>query len=216
LSNTPASETPATRTITSILGLLLALAGFEHGLFETLQGSRPTGRWVIQAIGEAQRMWPHGTEEAFTLIPNFLLTGIAAMTVSLLIAAWSIWFSRKQHAAAVLLLLCVLLTLVGGGIGHIAFFTVVWAYATRINRPLTGWRKVLSGAAGRTLARFWPYTLAAAGLCWLAAVEIAIFGWVPGLENPDTILAVCWCLLLAAWFLIHKTYIAGFAADIEG
>jgi hypothetical protein len=42
-------------------------------------------------------MWPHGNEPAFTLIPNFLVTGIAAMIVGLIVIVWSLFFVQKQR-----------------------------------------------------------------------------------------------------------------------
>lgn len=73
----------ATRTNVATLGTIFGISGMSHGFFEILQGSVPTDGLFISAIGEAQKMWPHGDEPAFTLIPNFLLTGIAAMIVGL-------------------------------------------------------------------------------------------------------------------------------------
>ena len=57
----------------------------SHGFFEILQGNVSTPSLFISAIGESQKMWPHGNEPAFTLIPNFLVTGIAEMLVGLAI-----------------------------------------------------------------------------------------------------------------------------------
>jgi hypothetical protein len=59
----------------------------SHGLFEILQGNNSTNGLFIAAIGDSQKMWTHGNEPAFTLIPNFLLTGIAAMLVGLAVSA---------------------------------------------------------------------------------------------------------------------------------
>jgi len=69
----------ATKTITATLGVVFGLSGLGHGIFETLQGNTPTSGQMIYAIGEGQRFWTHGYEPAFTVIPNFLLTGIAAI-----------------------------------------------------------------------------------------------------------------------------------------
>ena len=126
-----------TRIIAGTLGILLAIAGFEHGLFEVLQGNKPTDGLVIQAIEESMRWWKYGTEEAFTIIPNYLITGICAMSVSVIIIIWSLFFVDKRHGTIVFLLLFILLTLVGGGIGFVPFFIVTWAYATRMKKPLT-------------------------------------------------------------------------------
>src|SRR5208283_296635 len=82
----------ATRIIVSTFGVTLGIAGIDHGFFEALQGNVPTPGLFIQAIGPASRMWVYGTEDAFTLVPNFLLTGILAIILSLAIMIWSIGF----------------------------------------------------------------------------------------------------------------------------
>jgi hypothetical protein len=196
-----------------VLGVTYAIAGFHHGFFEALQGSRPTPGLFIQAIGPAQLFWPHGTEDAFTLIPNFLLTGITAMMVAVLLALWSLRLPRARAGPTVFLALCVLLTLVGGGIGFVAFYLPAWACATRLDRPLTWWRRVLSNRARRLLASTWRPALAAAVLLFLAGLEISVFGVVPGVRDPGTILAICWGGLLAAFLLQNVACIGGFAQD---
>ncbi len=65
----------ATRINVATLGTIFGISGINHGFFETLQGNVPTPGLFIFAIGEAQKMWLHGDEPAFTIIPNFLLTG---------------------------------------------------------------------------------------------------------------------------------------------
>ena len=77
-----------TRTIVSIMGTSFALGGMDHGLFERLHGNTPTSGLFIQAIGPANRFWVYGTEDAFTIIPNFLLTGSLAVIFSLAITGW--------------------------------------------------------------------------------------------------------------------------------
>jgi hypothetical protein len=58
------------------------------------------------------------------------------MIVSVAIVAWSFSGLRRSHGPNVLLALFVLLTLVGGGAGHIPFFLIVWAYSRRMGMPL--------------------------------------------------------------------------------
>ena len=120
----------ATRIIVSALGVGFGIAGLDHGFFETLQGYTPTHGMIIQAIGPANLMWIHGTEDAFTLVPNFLITGILAILVSLAIMVWSIGFIHTKHGSSVFLLLFALLFLVGGGIGQIVFFVPTWLFST--------------------------------------------------------------------------------------
>jgi hypothetical protein len=99
----------------------------------------------------------------------------------------------------VYILLFVLLFLTGGGIAQILFFIPIWLTSTRINSPLAWWRKVLPEKVWRFLEKQWPFSLSAVLICFLIALEIAIFGFVPGIENPETALAISWSLLLAAW-----------------
>lgn len=131
----------ANRVIVATLGVILGISGMGHGFFETLQGYTPTNGLLIYAIGEANRMWAYGNEPAFTIVPNFLITGITAMLVSLAIIIWSVGFLHKKNGPLIFLLLFILLFLVGGGIGQVLFFTIGWAFATRIHKPLTWWRR---------------------------------------------------------------------------
>jgi hypothetical protein len=139
----------ATRIIVSTIGVVLGIAGMEHGFFETLQGNTRTDGLIIQAIGDAQQMWFYGTEEAFTILPNFLATGILAMLVGLAIIVWSVWFIHRKNGALVFGLLFILLFLFGGGIAaQIVFVPFIWAAATRITKPLNWWRRILPDQFG--------------------------------------------------------------------
>ena len=124
----------ATRTNVATLGTILGISGICHGFFEGLQGPIPTSGFIISAIGDAQKMWPHGNEPAFTLIPNFLISGIAAMVVGFAIIVWSLGFVHKKFGPTIFLLLFILLLLVGGGIAQIIFFPFIWLVSTRINK----------------------------------------------------------------------------------
>ena len=126
-----------TRITASAIGVILGMAGiFNHGIFEILQGNNSTNGFFIEAIGEANRYWIHGTEAAFTIIHNFLITGICAVLVGLAIVVWSLKYIHGKHGATVFLSLLILLTLVGGGIGFIIVFVPTWAFTTRINKSL--------------------------------------------------------------------------------
>ncbi len=205
----------ATRIVVSTLGIGLGISGLNHGFFETLQGNTPTNGLIIQAIGPANRMWVHGTEEAFTLVPNFLLTGILAILVSLAIMVWSVGFVHKKQGPSIFIGLFVLLFLVGGGVGQIVFFIPTWLVSTRIDKPLTWWEKVLPENVRRVLAKLWSASLAAGLLLFLAALEIAIAGFVPGVSDPEQRLYICWSLLLASLVMFFLTFVSGFADDIR-
>ncbi len=171
--------------------------------------------FFIEAISPAQRFWLHCTEGAFTLIPNFLLTGIVVVLVSLAVIFWSVRYIHLKHGATVFLFLRILLTLVGGGIGHLVLFLPTWGYATRINKPLHWWRKILPGHLRKVLRILYPYSLAATALFWLTVMELGIFGWFPGQSDAETILNIVFICLFSTVILANATFICGFARDMK-
>ncbi|MDX1413340.1 MAG: hypothetical protein R3293_04065 [Candidatus Promineifilaceae bacterium] len=206
----------ATRIIATTIGVFFGLfSSVNHGFFELLQGNKPTGSLIIQAIGEEQRFWPLGTEEAFTLIPNFMITGIASMVVGVAIIIWSIWFLPTRHGRSVFLGLFILSFLVGGGIGQVVFFIPAWAFATRLNMPLTWWRKVLPQRSWPLLSKLWPVTLVLATAVMLAGLEMAIFGYFPGRSEPEAIQNTALLFVLASATLYIISFIAGFGHELR-
>ena len=206
----------ATRVIATTIGVFFGLfSGVNHGLFEILQGDKPTDGLVIHAIGEAQRFWLEGTEPAFTLIPNFMVTGIASMIVGLVVAIWSIWFLPSKHGRTVFLGLFVLSFLVGGGIGQVFFFIPAWAFATRMGKPLTWWRKVLPRNTWPFLSKLWSITLMLATIVILIGLEMAIFGYFPGLTDPVSIQDTAMLFVFTAVILYVVSFIAGFGHELR-
>ncbi len=205
------------KTTASAIGVLLGMAGiFNHGLFEILQGNVSTNGFYIEAIGENHRFWLHGTEGAFTLIHNFLITGISAVFVGLIIIYWSLKYIHIKHGATVFLGLLILLTLVGGGIGHIILFLPTWAFTTRINKSLDWWEKVLPIRLRKKLSTLWIYFLLATLASWLVVMELGIFGYVPGQDNPDSILNIVFMFIFSTVILACITFICAIAVDING
>lgn len=205
----------ATKLITSILGTTLAIAAFHHGFFEFLQGNKATDGVLIQAIGEQHRFWVYGTEEAITIIPNYLVSGLLTMAISIFAAIWSGRFIDRKHGSLVFLLALIALTLVGGGLGHIVFFLPVYGYSTRINKKLNFWSKVFPKNARRIIGNIWPFFVGIASVAFIIALEISIFGYFPGIEDPDAIFTICWSFLGLSLILIQASYISGYAYDIE-
>ena len=203
------------RITASTIGILLGLGGIiNHGLFEILQGNMPTNSLYIEAIGKSHRFWIHGTEGSLTFIPNFLITGLCVLLVGIAIIIWSVKFIHVKNGATVFLLLLILLTLVGGGIGHIVLFIPTWAYATRINKPLDWWRRILAYKVRKILAKMWLPMLVMTSLSWFIVMELGIFGFFPGQTNPDTILNICFGFVLLTVLFANVTFICGFAGDI--
>lgn len=206
----------ATRVIATTVGVFFGLFSVvNHGFFELLQGNKPTHGFFIAAIGEGQRFWPLGTEDAFTLIPNFMITGIASMVVGVAIIIWSIWFLPTRHGRSVFLGLFILSFLVGGGIGQVAFFIPAWAFATRMDKPLSWWRKVLPQRSWPFLSRLWPVTLVLATAVMSVGLEMAIFGYFPGLTDPEAIQNRALLFVLTSAILYIVSFIAGFGHELK-
>ena len=178
-----------TKITASTIGILLGLGGLiNHGIFEVLQGNAPTNRFFIEAIGKSERFWVYGTEAAFTIIPNFLITGIIVISISLGIMVWSVKYIQTKHGPTVFLILLILLTAFGGGIGHILLFIPTWAYTTRINKSLEYWKKKLPRKLRKSLSKFWILALILTIISWLTLLELGIFGYFPGQNSPDIII----------------------------
>ncbi len=93
-----------------ILGILAGLVGAMHGVLEMLQGNAATPGLLINANQGGQSPMP-----ALSVIPNFLITGILALLVSVVLMFWVMRQLQKKNGVPVLLGLSLLLLLVGGG-----------------------------------------------------------------------------------------------------
>ena len=166
----------ATRVVASTVGVFSGLAGIVHGFFEMHQGNVTPSSIVINAIDPAQRLWPEATLHALTIIPSFLIAGILAMIVGLLIVVWAGAFIDTKFGARVLLLLSIILLLVGGGFGPAFLGIIAGLTATQINKSLSWWRTHLPNLLQNILVKSWPWAFIAYLLFFASSVGIAIFG----------------------------------------
>lgn len=166
----------ATRVYSSTLGILVGLAGIEHGYFEILQGNVRPESMMIDAIGPEQRNWEFGIETALTVVPSFLVSGILAVILGALVAVWAYRFVDRKAGPLVLLVLSVLLWLVGGGFAPIFLTVLAFLGATRVHKPLSFWRARASQGLRRLFATLWPWSLIVSVVSFAISVEIAIFG----------------------------------------
>lgn len=214
---TPQIINAATRTVVSTLGVLVGIGSIDHGLLETLQGYRPTPGLIVNALGSGYHWtaWKQGGEGAFTLIPNFLVTGIVATLLGVVMILWAILSIHKKHGPAVFLLLGIASFLTGGGVAQVVLFTIVWGFATRIRSSLAFWRRLIPPPARPALGMIWPWTLTATTVLFLVALEIAIFGYVPSVTGQTELLHICWTILGIALSFYILSILSGFAHDIE-
>jgi hypothetical protein len=199
----------ATRISATVLGLTAGVAGIEHGIFEVLQGNtRPEGL-MISSIGPPcvpELSW-NQCEPAMTVIPSFLITGILAIVLGLIVAVWSAFFVQKKRGGLVLILLCVPLLLFGGGIFPPVIGTIAGALGTRIHKPLNPEGSRLSGGLLRSLALLWPW--------WLALYVVWVLGqWVIGHFFNDWLLANGYLIIVMVLGSLLLTVITTYARDL--
>ena len=122
-----------TRAAASIIGVFAGVAGASHGPGEMLQGNVAPSGIMIEA-------WPELTslagEPAMTIIPSFLVTGVLAIILGLLVAVWAAAFVHRKNGGVVLILLSVMMLLVGGGIAPPIFGILAGIIGTRIKRAV--------------------------------------------------------------------------------
>ena len=171
------SSNKAIKVLSSTTGILSNLYGLEHGIFEILQGNTAPDSPIIDAIGPANEFFPGAMEPAFTVIPNFLITGIIAVILGAIGIIWSIAFIRKKYGGIGMLIISILLFLIGGGSAPVFLGLVSSLLASRINKPLNWWNKHLSTKSKKFLAKLWPWSIIIAISYSLFSVELAIFGW---------------------------------------
>ncbi len=211
------SEMSATRTIVTILGILVGMSGAIHGFFEVLQGYRSTDGFFIFAIGKGNgwTIWTQGSEGAFTLVQNFLVTGILAIIVGGVLAFWSVFYIKTKRGSLIFLLIGICLFLVGGGVAQVPFIVLTAAVITRIDKPLNWWRNNLPKNLRFTLAKlpFWLF----AGFLVLFSItfEVSIFGFFPQITDPIALLTISWFTLGFAAVLLLVSIVGAFARDIE-
>lgn len=206
----------ATRTVASTMGILVGLAGIDHGIFEILQGNVPPSDIMFAAIGPAQRFWEYGEETALTIIPNLFITGILAVIFGILVTLWASLYIDKKFGAGFLMLLSIILFLVGGGFAPIIMATIASLTATRIDKPLKFWRVVLPRFLRRFLGEIWLWVLIIFVVIFVFSVVVAIFGW-PLILFFDAETTMSYLNILANIMLGFMLFapITGFAHDIQ-
>ncbi|MFW9779532.1 MAG: hypothetical protein ACFFE8_11810 [Candidatus Heimdallarchaeota archaeon] len=205
------------RLIASTLGVLVGVAGIEHGILEAFQGNvTPDDVW-IDAIGPGQRFWEYATETAITVIPNYFWTGLLAIAFGILVTIWAAWFIDRKYGARVLFLLSLVLWLVGGGYGPIFFTILATIAATRINKPLRWWDTHLTGRVNRFLIKLWPWIVPALVLTFWIGVEIAIFGYpLLWIINAELTYGFQWFFGILALVLMLISIPSAIAYEITG
>ncbi len=193
----------ATLRFVQSFGILGGLTGIGHGVFEVLQGNKaPTD--IATRIG------------AFTIIPNYLLTGVLTILTGMLIIYWLLFQIKNPRGVIWFFFFIVCLFLVGGGVAPILGLFIVSLVATQIRNDLKWWRRINSSKSLDILANSWKSLLFFGGAQLLAGIGIWLFLTPPGqVYEISLVQYICWTLLLLGTCFIVLSIFAGFAWDIK-
>ena len=156
----------ATQVTVTTFGIMMGLAGLEHGIGEILQGNVVPNGMMILSWPESKFFRSLAGEPAMTIIPNLFVTGILAILISLAFLVWATLFIQRKNGGLVLILLSIAMLLVGGGIFPPILGIIIGAVGTRINAPLTWWRTHLSVGSRNFLMKLWPWSYTACIIAW--------------------------------------------------
>jgi hypothetical protein len=151
----------ASRITATVLGLFAGGASVEHGVYEILRGNlRPEGL-MIASMGppcQPEAVW-HNCEPAMTILPNFLITGILAVTIGVFFMLWSLAFVQRRGGGLVMILTAVPMLLFGGGIFPPLIGILGGIVGIRLHRAAGPSRAQRPGMFFRLLAWLWPWAL---------------------------------------------------------
>ncbi|MDF1540835.1 MAG: hypothetical protein P1Q69_18200 [Candidatus Thorarchaeota archaeon] len=139
-----------TRLTVSTFGAIVGMAGLEHGVGEILQGNIPTDGLVIESWPNIEAYEILAGEPAMTIIPNFLLSGIVTVIVSIIFILWAVKYVERRKGGLILIIISLLLLLIGGGFGPPIMGSIIGGFGMRMNN-----RSELPSGKTR-LGSLWP------------------------------------------------------------
>jgi hypothetical protein len=200
----------ATQITVSTFGVIMALAGIEHGIGEVLQGSTAPGGIIFPSWPEAEFFRTVAGEPAMSIIPNLLVTGMLTIIFSLIYLVWATRFVQRKHAGQVLILLAIVMLLVGGGIFPPVIGIFIGVLATRITTPSIARRTPPAVGPRSFLSKVWPWSFVICVSGWLALFPgTNVLGYFFGVNDP-TLTVILISFALGSLLL---TIIAGLTHD---
>ena len=198
------SKNRSTALFVAILGTVIGVSGAIHGVHSILKGNTPTGGMLLPSIG------------AFTIVQNYLLTGMLAVALGMAVVVWTIGFIDRKYGPTVFVVLCVALFLVGGGIAEVAFILLAALLSTRIHHPLGKWQRAADSRLGLALSKLWPYAISMAFSIFLIGYSIWLFVLPPGeVRQIGTLHYVTWISLSIGFISLLVVVPCGFMRDIR-
>jgi len=172
----------AARLTSSIFGILGGLGGIVHGIGEVLQGNaKPDGIFIRSWATGPIAMYLDG-DPGITIIPDFLLTGILALTICTAIILWSIVYLKSKRGGLILILLSLASLFVGAGVGPPILGILAGIAGLGIGASYMRLRAFFHEDLVRRIAKFWPWIFGIAvanGIFLVLGHVIAVYFFAP-------------------------------------
>ena len=184
----------AVRVSASAFGVLCSLTGIIAGVFLMQQGDMPAETIKISTIGPGYSQYEHHTYLAYTLIPDYFISGLVTLIISLAVLVWSLLLIHKPYGSAGFLALSVAQLLTGGGLViDLALIAFLLSLCIRKVPPFL--HKVPGNRFGDWLIRLWFPSL------WLysALALVMLVLSIAGMDHPG---AIQWIDALAALMFV--------------
>lgn len=200
----------ATELSISAFGVVVSIAGMEHGVGAVLQGNVPPDGLFIESWPNSPAYEILSGEPAMTLVPNLLISGILTILVSIILALWSVRFVGSLRGGLGLIGISVTLLLVGGGlsppiIGVFLGVTAIWRSSrpNRVPRFLAKERMVM-------LAGLWRSLLVVGLVSWFSLWPgVPLLYYLFGIADASIVIV----LVLLSVTLLVSTLVAAVAYD---
>ena len=198
-----------TRVVVGVFGAIAALAGLEHGVGEILQGPGRPESIMFASWPDARLFRVFAGEPAMSIVPDMRVSGIITVALSLLLLGWTAAARRRVSLGTAVIALLLLVS--GGGFGPPLLALLVALAASRLNAPLTWWRRKAPAGLRRLLAGAWPAVLAGGVAAWLTLMPgLMLLDAVAGLPGIQALVPG---VTLAAFGGLGLSAVSGFARD---
>lgn len=157
--------------------ILSGIASIIHGFFEILQGNVPVKIGRIMAIGPAHRFWEFGGEPALTIIPNYLVTGILTVIISVCLFVWAFLFIDKKYNLLWIILLTISMLLFGGGLAPPTYMIISIGAILFLKRDVVLRKSTFTGKILNGFSFLWPGILYFQYVLFLIAIISGLSGY---------------------------------------
>ncbi len=152
----------------TVFGIYATLGSLPHGIGLMLQGhgtpeSIVLDTWKVGAIAKNL-----GGEPGMAIIPDFWISGILTIILSVVMILWIILFINKKYGGPVYIVLTIAVLLTGGGFASPIIGLLAGIAAVSSHMPNT-WQHKPDSAAGRLLAGLW---------LWVFGLSVIVGGFV--------------------------------------